>query len=149
MHKLSSIRLRDKILSNAYHVRNVCEDLSNQWLWLDDNRIIQKMRCMWDEKSRDLRSQLQSTHEEKKTKKTRAERARLYIVKKSKSNQFIVITKKNMKITQRIVSRSWTLVKTKKKKMKRASISLIRKMIDNVNQVKTIAFMKSSSNFFS
>jgi hypothetical protein len=30
MHELSSIRSRDKILSNAHHVRNVCENSSNQ-----------------------------------------------------------------------------------------------------------------------
>jgi hypothetical protein len=41
----------------------------------------------------------------KKAKKTRAERARLYIVKKSKSSRSVVITKKNMKIAQRVVSR--------------------------------------------
>jgi hypothetical protein len=30
MHELSSIRSRDTILSNAHHVRNVCESSSNQ-----------------------------------------------------------------------------------------------------------------------
>jgi hypothetical protein len=30
IHELSSIRSRDKILSNAHHVRNVCENSSNQ-----------------------------------------------------------------------------------------------------------------------
>jgi hypothetical protein len=30
LHELSSIRSRDKILSNAYHVRNVYKDSSNQ-----------------------------------------------------------------------------------------------------------------------
>jgi hypothetical protein len=30
IHELSSIQSRDKILSNAYHVRNVCENSSNQ-----------------------------------------------------------------------------------------------------------------------
>jgi hypothetical protein len=30
VHELSSIRSRDKILSNAHHVRNVCENSSNQ-----------------------------------------------------------------------------------------------------------------------
>jgi hypothetical protein len=30
VHELSSIRSRDKILSNAHHVRNMCENSSNQ-----------------------------------------------------------------------------------------------------------------------
>jgi hypothetical protein len=38
----------------------------------------------------------------KKTKKARVERVRLYIVKKSKTNQLIVIVKKNTNAAQQI-----------------------------------------------
>ncbi len=54
--------------------------------------------------------------ERKKTKKTWAERARLYIIDDSKMNRSIVIIEKEIDATQRAISKNWTLVETKKKK---------------------------------
>jgi hypothetical protein len=85
----------------------------------------------------------------KKAEKTRAERARLYIVEGPESSRPVVITEEDMKVAQRAVSRGWTLVEAKKRKMKRAGISLIREMVGNVSQVKAIALMRSPPDPFS
>ncbi len=78
-----------------------------------------------------------------KTKKARAKRARLYIEEESKKTRSIVITEQNIDETQRVVSKSWTLVEIKKRKMKKVDISSIKKM---TNKIIAFVLMRSSSN---
>jgi hypothetical protein len=70
--------------------------------------------------------------EKKKTKKKRAKRTRLYIVDDSKKNRSMIIIEQNIDETQRFISSSWTLIETKKRTMKRASISSTKKMTSRI-----------------
>jgi hypothetical protein len=54
-----------------------------------------------------------------------------------------VITEQNIDETQRVVSKSWTLVEIKKRKMKKVDISSIKKM---TNKIIAFVLMRSSSN---
>jgi hypothetical protein len=68
----------------------------------------------------------------RKIERARVERTRLYIVNDSKTSRFTIITKKEIDAAQKIISNDWTLIKIKKRKMKRASISSTREMIDKI-----------------
>jgi hypothetical protein len=82
----------------------------------------------------------------KKTKKARAERARLYIVKKSKTNRSIDIVEKNTNAAQQI-NQIWTLVTIKKRNIKRADLSSIKERVDKIYTMISMISRVSMSSF--
>jgi hypothetical protein len=84
----------------------MCEETSNQCMRFVNHESTQEMRDVRKGKSRDLKLELQSSHEEEeKTKKVRKNRTRLYIEKRSREIRSMIIIEKNIDEAQRTISK--------------------------------------------